>query len=77
MEISNKKRLPTSTTYQSQLSQDLSEQSQSDPDSPIEMTVVINDPNHYWANSTALRCASNAGGGKRDFKFKVSRIFLF
>jgi hypothetical protein len=45
------------------LNQDLSEQSQSEPESPLEMTVVINDSN-YWTNSA----------GKRDFKFKVSGL---
>jgi hypothetical protein len=56
---------------------------QSDPDSPLEMTIVLNEAmNPYWSNDGPLRCASNAdfnsvdGKSRRDFKFQVSMVFI-
>jgi hypothetical protein len=53
----------------------------SDPESPLEMTVVLNEAmNPYWSNDNPLRCASNAdlssvgGKSRRDFKFQVIQV---
>lgn len=75
MEISDIKPLEQPTIKHHNSSTD---SQQSDPESPsLEMTVVLNEQNPYWANDAPLRCASNAEmspGGKvgRDFKFQVS-----
>lgn len=53
-------------------------QTQSSPGSTVEMTVVLNESNTYWASEAPLRCASNAdllsadGQVRRDYKFQVS-----
>jgi len=76
MEISDITRSEQSTIQHHNSSTD---SQQSDSESPsLEMTVVLNEQNPYWANDT-LRCASNAemspgGKARKDFKFQVIHL---